>query len=241
VPEQGASTTATPTGVRAGDWASPGYRTTSTAGSTNPGAPCTLAYSVTFGTSFRGILTAGHCTEPKYIHYADHDVTFPAAYLERTTGNYDFSIYRTDGMNTDYQLYYNNTYGIPEFPSSGWLNTKNFIRGANQWQGMSVCISGSVTGLACGQISSATYDWRGTGTSSFVRLTSTLQGDLSQGGDSGAPTFAYINPNTTTDISATGIHVAGSGSGSTAVAVYMPIDRIFDVGVTNLKLITTPW
>lgn len=241
VPEQGASTTATPTGVRAGDWAAAGYRTTSSASSTNPGAPCTLAYAVTFGTNLRGILTAGHCTEPKFIRYSDHDVTFPAAYIERPTGNYDFAIYRTDGLNTDYQLYYKNSYGIPEFPSSGWLNTKNFIRGANQWQGMSICISGSVSGLACGKIVTTTYDWRATGSSSFVKLSSTAQGDLSQGGDSGAPTFAYVNPNTTTDISATGIHVAGAGTGSTATAVYMPIDRIFEVGVTNLKLITTPW
>lgn len=241
VPEQGASTTAVPTGARAGDWAAAGYRSTSTAGSSNPGAPCTLAFTVTFGTNLRGILTAGHCTEPKYVRYADHDVTFPAAYIERPTGNYDFAIYRTDGLSTDYQLYYKNSYGIPEFPSSGWLNTKNFIRVANQWQGMSICISGSVSGLACGKIVSTAYDWRGTGASSFVKLSSTAQGDLSQGGDSGAPTFAYVDPRTSTDISATGIHVAGAGSGSTAVAVYMPIDRIFEVGVTNLKLITTPW
>ena len=241
MPEQSASTTATPSGVRAGDWVAPGWRSTSTAGSTNPGAPCTLAFSVTFGTNLRGILTAGHCTEPKYINYGDHTVTFNAAYIERTTGNFDVAIYRTDGLNTDYQLYYKNTYGIPGFSSSGWLNTKNFIRGSNQWQGMSNCISGSVTGLACGKISSATYDWRGTGSSSFVRLTNTAQGDLSQGGDSGAPVFAYVNPNATRDISATGIHVAGSGSGNTAVSVYMPIDRIFDLGVSNLKLVTTPW
>jgi hypothetical protein len=238
--EQSQSTTTTPTGVVAGDWAAAGYRSTSTASSTNPGAPCTLAFPVAFVTNLRGILTAGHCTEPKYVRYSDHDVTFTAAYIERTTGNYDFSIYRTDGLSTDYQLYYRNTFGIPEFPASGWLNTKNFIRGANQWQGMSVCISGSVTGLACGKIMSAAYDWRGTGTSSFVLLSSTAQGDLSQGGDSGAPTFAYVDPRTTTDISATGIHVAGSGTGSTARSVYMPIDRIFEVGVTNLKLVTTP-
>lgn len=241
VPEQNASTSATPTGARAGDWAAGGYRTTSTSTSTNPGAPCTLAYPVTFGTNLRGILTAGHCTEPKFIRYSDHDVTFPAAYIERSgSGNYDVAIYRTDGLNTDYQIYYSNTYGIPEFPRSGWLNTKNFIRGSNQWQGMSNCISGSVTGLACGKIVSTTYDWRGTGASSFVKLSSTAQGDLSQGGDSGAPVFAYVNPNTTRDISATGIHVAGSGSGSTAISVYMPIDRIFELGVSNLKLVTTP-
>ena len=73
-----------------------------------------------------------------------------------------------------------------------------------------------------------------------MKLSSTAQGDLSQGGDSGAPVFAYVNPNTTRDISATGIHVAGSGSGSTAISVYMPIDRIFELGVSNLKLVTTP-
>lgn len=242
VPEQSPSTTATPIGVRAGDWVAGGYRTTSTATSTNPWAPCTLAYSVTFGTNLRGILTAGHCTEPKFIRYSDHDVTFPAAYLERFgSGNYDFAIYRIDGMSTDYQFYYDNSHGIPEFPRSGWLNTKNFIRGSSQWQGMSNCISGSVTGLACGKIVTTNYDWRGTGSSSFVKLSSTAQGDLSQGGDSGAPVFAYVNPSTTRDVSATGIHVAGAGTGSTATAVYMPIDRIFEVGVSNLKLVTTPW
>lgn len=241
VPEQNASVTATPTGVNTGDWVAGGYRTTSTASSTNPGAPCTLAYPVTFGTNLRGVLTAGHCTEPKYVHYTDHDVTFTAAYVERPSGNYDFAIYRTDGLNTDYQIWYDNTFGIPEFPRSGWLNTKNFIRGANQWQGMSNCISGSVTGLACGKIVSLNYDWRGTGGSSFVKLSDTAQGDLSQGGDSGAPVFAYINANTTKDISATGIHVGGAGTGTTAVSVYMPIDRIFEVGVSNLKLVTTPW
>lgn len=187
VPEQSQSTTATPIGVRQGDWVAAGYRSTSTSNSTNPYAPCTLAYPVTFGTNLRGILTAGHCTEPKYIQYADHTVIFPAAYIERTTGNYDFAIYRTDGLNTDYQLYYRNSYGIPEFPSEGWLNTKNFIRGANQWQGMSVCISGSVTGLACGKIVTTAYDWRGNGSSRFVKLSSTAQGDLSQPGDSGPP------------------------------------------------------
>lgn len=99
----------------------------------------------------------------------------------------------------------------------------------------------ALTGLACGKVVTTNYDWRGTGSSSFVKLSSTAQGDLSQGGDSGAPVFAYVNPSTTRDISATGIHVAGAGSGSTATAVYMPIDRIFEVGVSNLKLVTTPW
>ena len=242
VPEQNASTSAIPTGATSGDWAAAGYRTTSSSNSTNPGAPCTLAYPVTFGTNLRGILTAGHCTEPKFVRYSDHDVTFPAAYFERFgSGNYDVAIYRTDGLNTDYQLYYSNDYGIPEFPRNGWLNTKNFIRLANQWQGMSICISGSVIGLACGKIVTKTYDWRGTGTSVFVKLSSTAQGDISQSGDSGSAVFAYVNPNSTIDISATGIHVAGSGSGSTAVSVVMPIDRIFELGITNLKLVTTPW
>lgn len=238
--EQSQSTTATPAGVRAGDWAAAGYRSTSTAASTNPGAPCTLAYPVTFGTNLRGILTAGHCTEPKYIHYADHDVTFTSAYIERDSGKYDFAIYRTDGLNTDYQLYYWNRWGIPEFPASGWLRTKNFIRGANLWVGMSICVSGSVNGLACGKIVTLPYLWNGDPNAPYVLVSNTAQGDLNQPGDSGAATFAYVDPRTSVDISATGIHVGGSGTGSTAREVFMPIDRIFEVGVTNLKLITTP-
>lgn len=228
---------AAPTGVRPGDYALAGYAVYGDAAG-NQG--CTLAFPVTYGASnTKGILTAGHCTEPKLLRSSnggDHYVTFsnPPDFEKNDTA-YDYAIYNATGMTTTYQVYYRNLNGIPEFASSGWLNTRNFIRGLNQVNGMIVCKSGAVTGITCGEIIDDAYAWRPGYW--FIKVSHTKQFDISNPGDSGGPWFLY--PGSSADVTAAGIHNAGSGSGANSIAVYMPIDRTFE-HVSNVKLVLKP-
>ncbi len=237
-------------GAKAGYWALAGHML-------NPA--CTLGYPITYtyaGVANRqGILTAGHCTDDgaKTLNWSDGAVTsFDSPVWAINTGNYDFGIYDTTGMSTDYRIYYRNnvTYGgytnvVPQFPASGYLNTKNFIRGSSSWTGMNVCKHGTNTGLTCGKISSLNYPWRGVNSgTSFIYVDSSQQQNLSTSGDSGAPWFTWTDPNQSKDVSALGIHVAGSGAGYGGSGIYMPIDRIFSTfsgGPSSIKLVTTPW
>jgi V8-like Glu-specific endopeptidase len=226
---------ALPTGVRPGDWAEAGYGVYT--GSTYSGAPCTLAFAVTYGASnTKGILTAGHCTLPKGIPYADHWATFPSAITKQTANQYDYAIYETTGLNSDYQVYYDNANNrIPEFPTSGWLHVTNYISGWNQFNGQTMCKSGIVTGLTCGTIIDDSYPWRAGYW--FIKVSHTKQYDISNPGDSGAPWFMY--PGSSIDITAAGIHGGGEGTGYDSVAIYMPIDRAFE-HVSNVKLVFKP-
>ncbi len=241
LPREQVNTNAVPTGVRSGDWAVAGWGTY-TVGTNQP---CTLAFPITFNTGLEGILTASHCTEPKYVPRPTHNYTFQDVYYESPrTGNYDFAIYRTDGLLTDYRLYYSNIRSTPGYGAEDWLTVKNFIRRASQWVGMYACKSGTETGLTCATVQSITYDWRQTGSSVFVRMTSDRQ--ISAGGDSGAPVFVTLDSSRPSEITAAGIHTGGWGAttqNGVYVSVYMPIDRIFESyssTVTNVRLKTAP-
>lgn len=226
---------ALPTGIKPGDWAEAGYGVYT--GSTYSGAPCTLGFAITYGASnTKGILTAGHCTLPKGIPYSDHWVTFPSAFRKETLNEYDYAIYETTGLNSDYQVYYDNSVNrIPEFPTSGWLHVTNYISGWNQFNGQTMCKSGRITGLTCGTIIDDSYPWRPGYW--FIKVSHTKQYDISNPGDSGGPWFMY--PGSSVDITAAGIHGGGEGSGYSSVAIYMPIDRAFD-HVPNVKLLFKP-
>lgn len=221
---------------------------------------CTLGFPITYtygGVAGRsGILTAGHCTDNgavRTLNWSDGTkTTFERAIWSINTGNYDFAIYDLTGIPTDYRIYYKNnvTYGgytnnVPQFPDSGHLNTKNFIRPSGSWIGMNVCKQGTYTGLTCGQISSLNYPWRGVNSgTSFVYVDQSDQQNLSTSGDSGGPWFTWTNPSQSADVSALGIHVAGSGAGYGGNGIYMPIDRIFNSftgGPSSVRLVTTPW
>ncbi len=227
---------AAPTGVQPGDWVAPGYGVYR---DTTYAVPCTLAFTITYGASnTRGILTAGHCTEPKTYKFGTHWITFPSppAY-QNETGAYDYAIYDTTGLNSDYQLYYREVYDYPEFAASGWLHAKNLIRGYNQVNGMNVCKSGTVSGITCGTINNDAYEYRPGYW--FIKVGHSKPHVLSSPGDSGAPWFLYTDPRSSVDITAAGIHTAGDGTGTAARAVYMPIDRALD-HVSNVRFIFKP-
>jgi len=231
------STTAVPSGVVAGDWAEAGYQLFRS----DKSPACTAAFPVTFGTSLQGILTAGHCIPAaNTIVYSSHVVTFPDAYAAYNSGNYDYAIYRTDGLSSDYQMYYFNNQGTAGYGSSGWLNTKNFVRLANQWVGMYACKSGATTGITCAKTTSLNYDWGRPG-AVFVRWASaTATNYIADYGDSGSPTFVTLDNTRPSEVSAVGIMVGGHAHEADGyVGVYMPIDRVFD-HVSGVKLKTMP-
>ncbi|WP_147270811.1 chymotrypsin family serine protease [Alteripontixanthobacter maritimus] len=236
LPEQTSDPNAVPTGVRSGDWAVAGWGNR-TVGS---GFPCTLGFTITFGTNLQGILTASHCTEPKEVDRGTHKYVFPDTYYQSSTAqNHDYAIYRTDGLLTDYRVYYRNTKSTPGYSSQGWLSVKNFIRHANQWVGMYTCKMGTTTGLTCAKSISTTYDWKRTGSSEWLRLSSTTT--VAEGGDSGGPAFVTLDSSRPSEITAAGILAGGGGPYATVnyTAVVMPIDRAFD-HVSNVRLKTTP-
>lgn len=236
LPQPTSNPNAKPTGVVPGDGVWAGW----SAYTVGSNAACTLGFAITFATGLEGILTASHCTEPKFIPVETHSYTFPDTYYESpTTGNYDYAIYRTDGLRSDYQLFYNNKRSTAGYGTSGWLLVKNFIRLANQWVGMYTCTSGHTSGLTCAKVLSKTYDWNRTGSSVWVRLSSSTS--ITEGGDSGGPAFVTLDNSRPSEVTAVGIVAGGGGPYENVgyTSVIMPIDRVFD-HVPNVKLKTAP-
>lgn len=242
LPSPISSTTAVPIGVVPGDWVEAGYPLDYSTGQSS----CTAGFPITFESGLQGYLTAGHCWRTDYpdantIVYSSHNVTFPDNYFRNDDGgNYDYAIVRSDGMSSDYQMYYSNPRGTPGYGSSGWLNTKNFVRLANQWVGMYTCKSGITTGITCADTSALDYDWGRAG-ATYVRIVSSTATDyIADHGDSGAPTFITLDSTVPSDVSAVGIMVGGAQKDPDGyVGVYMPIDRVFD-NVSNVRLMTSP-
>jgi len=152
LPKPISSKTAVPTNVGPGQWADAGL-SVYTQG--NTGQLCTLGFGITFASGLNGVLTAGHCTEPK-VAVAPYGYIFQDTYDEytegATSGNYDYAIYRTDGLYSEDYIYFNNHRRTGGFPSSGYLRTGSFIRQRYVWVGMYTCLSGAVSGLDCGEV-----------------------------------------------------------------------------------------
>ncbi len=212
---------------------------------------CTMGFPITYtygGRSNRqGALTAGHCFDPgdppRVLSHPDGTTTtFQSAVYRRSQNDIDFAIIDTTGMTTNYWLYFWNRQGVGGFPSNSWLRTKNFIRKSSSWIGMNVCKQGQTTGLTCGKVVDLDFPYSYFGGGTFVQVSNSQQADLSAGGDSGGPWFTSVSSNAQDEVSAVGLHVTGTGSGTTAWAIYMPIDKTFAVpnGPTNVKLFTTP-
>ena len=241
------------------DFAFPEPEQSYTTGSTSSGyyanagynIGCTMAFPITYtygGVSNRqGALTAGHCFDPddpdRILSHPDGTQTvFKDAVFRRAQNDLDFAIIDTTGMTTNYWIYFWNKQGVGGFPNSSWLRTKNFIRKSASWIGMNVCKQGQKTGLTCGKVVDLDYPYSVFGGGNFVKVSNTLQSDLSDNGDSGGPWFTSVSSRYEDEVSALGLHVTGAGTGSSQWALYMPIDKTFSVpnGPTNVRLFTTP-
>jgi hypothetical protein len=91
-------------------------------------------------------------------------------------------------------------------------------------------------------VTSLSYPYTYFGDGRFVRVSNSKQPQLRQAGDSGGPWFTSTVVSTSTDVSALGIHITGAGSGTTAYALYMAIERLFALpagGPTDVRLFLT--
>lgn len=230
---------AAPFGIQSGDKVTTG--TTVFTSPSNTSGYCTLGYVVSYlsgSTPKRGILTAGHCDSTMYFSVNGHWVTLNSPIVDYATGSpvgtkYDYQIWEVTGLASNNDIYYRNLNSIPEFPASGTLKITSITSFLNQKFGMVVCKSGATTGITCGKIvdGNAIYN----GVPGWIQVSHTRQIDISQPGDSGGPWFIY--PGTATNVSGAGVHTAGSGTGTSGVSIYMPIDYIDDhiISVNTVK------
>lgn len=225
-------TEALPTGVQPGDRLYGGNPIYTVQGDFS--SYCSLGYAVSYtsgGVAKRGILTAGHCPNTMHAYIGNHYVTLSGPIVERQertadglSDKYDYQIWETTGLTVDNTIAYKDINGIPEFPATGTFRMTAITGFLNQKAGMVVCKSGHTTGITCGEIinGNKTYD----GVAGWIEVSRTQQADISEPGDSGGPWFLY--PGSSSTITGVGIHTAGAGTGSTSVAIYMPIDYIDD-------------
>lgn len=229
-------TEALPTGVQPGDRLYGGNPIFEVQG--NPSYYCTLGYAVNFtsgGVAKKGILTAGHCADTMYVDFGGHFVTLSGPVIQKAdmgtdglSDKYDYQIWDVTGLTVDNTIAFKDINGIPEFPATGTFRMTAITGFLNQKAGMIVCKSGHTTGITCGEIinGNATHD----GVAGWIEVSKTQQADISEPGDSGGPWFLY--PGTSSTITGVGIHTAGAGTGSTSIAIYMPIDYIDDQNTT---------
>lgn len=234
---------AAPTGVQSGDWIVGGYplypiRTD---------AQCTFGYPVRFKpagttTEIKGILTARHCGSTAEYYYNGHWITFGAPMVApAASGNYDYEVFESTGLNDDSgnEVYYENRSNLPGISTRNYYRIYAWAASTSQSVGDIVCKSGQQTGLTCGRITrkdgyyQGVYAWIEVANSTH----SAYQADISDKGDSGGPWF--FDPGTGTSAIATGIHVSGSGTGPSAVGIYMPLERIDDHN-TSVRLALAP-
>jgi hypothetical protein len=226
---------AAPTGVQSGDWIAGGYPLYPI----KTDAQCTFGFPVRFGSNqTKGILTAGHCGEIAEAYYNGHWITFAKPVIRYSQVlKYDYEIFESTGL-TDggtYEVYYENRHSIPGISTRSYFQIYAWVGWASQNVGDTVCKSGQQTGLTCGQIVNDNVWYNNSYGSILVSRSS--QPDISDKGDSGGPWF--FHPGTGTRAIAAGIHVAGEGVGSSATAVYMPVEWIDDHDPT-VKLLLTP-
>lgn len=215
----------TVTGVQPGDYLYAGFMHYQNNNPVTPG--CTWAYAVRYGSSnLPGILTASHC--PGAFYYNGHWINLGTPVVDKNDPNtkYDYKVHATTGLTQGPWVYFEDKNSIPEFPASGYFKVTGTLGYYGQTVGMVMCKSGRVTGITCGEITHGWYTYNGA--KGWIEVGNTQQADLSDGGDSGGPWFVY--PGTATNITAVGIHTAGTASctGPTCKAVYMPIDYVDD-------------
>src|SRR5258705_2498331 len=200
---------AAPTGVVSGDWIAGGYPLYPI----KTDAQCTFGFPVRFGSAqTKGILTAGHCGTVAYEYYNGHWITFSTPVIRHPQeGKYDYEIFETTGL-TDgggFEVYYNNSYGVPQFAASGYFKIYAFVGWANQHIGDTMCKSGQQTGITCGQITDNNY-WYNNSYGSIL-VSNTAQPDISAPGDSGG---AWVfQPRTGAQGVAFGVSFGGDGVG----------------------------
>lgn len=128
------------------------------------------------------------------------------------------------------EVYYENRSNLPGISTRSYYRVYAWAESSQQSVGDIVCKSGQQTGLTCGRITKkngyyqGVYTWIAVANSTH----SSYQADISDKGDSGSPWFFDVGTGATTNVIATGLHVSGSGVGATAVALYMPLERIND-------------
>lgn len=237
---------APPTGVQSGDWIAGGYPLYPV----RTDAQCTFGFPVRFkpsgsATEVKGVLTARHCLEAGEVaeyYYNGHWITFGAPMVAPArSGMYDYMVFESTGLNDDnsYEVYYENRSNLPGISTRGYYRIYAWADSYNQSIGNIVCKSGQQTGLTCGKITKknayyqGVYAWMEAINSSH----SAYQADISHIGDSGGAWF--FDPGTGYNAIAVGLHVSGSGTGSTATALYMPLERINDHN-TSVRLALAP-
>ncbi len=124
MPKKAVNTNAVPTGFKAGESITAGWSMFDPANQTNTW--CTAAFPIKFNTTMQGILTAGQCFQPPMttlIKRPTYNYSIPDAYYMQNGGNYDIAILRTDGLTTDYQLYYSNPQNTPGYAAFSWARS----------------------------------------------------------------------------------------------------------------------
>ena len=198
---------------------------------------CTFSWPVRWGTK-TGILTAGHCGKDnpgrKYFEGGNgHWVEIPPpTFIKHDPGTkYDYQFHETTGYQTGGWIYVENKSGRPGYNSYEFFNVHALLGYYDQKVGMVMCNAGRVTGFTCGEIIHGWYTWNGA--KGFIQYgkADAYSTNLSDPGDSGAPTF--MSPDLMNNVYGYGIHVAGVyGNGCTlynsCTAVSMPIDYVDD-------------
>lgn len=227
---------ALPSNTRTGDSAAGGNPVYST--TTSLDYYCSMGYAVNYtagGVAKKGMVTAGHCPDTMYLDFAGRKVTLSGPFIDKAdksqsadadglSDKYDCQVFDMTRISVGPTIRYKDTMGIPEFPATGSLTLTGITTFMNQKAGMVVCKSGHSIGITCGKIVNGNESRDGV--AGWIEVSQSAQADISEPGDSGGPWFLY--PGSSSSITGVGIHSAGAGTGSTAIAVYMPIDYIND-------------
>ena len=232
-----------PVGAQAGDWATAGY--TIYYSKSLAANRCTIGYSVRYGVNNTpAVITSAHCRLPQFLMYDGRWIELKSPLYKKWDNSHDFQVLDIGIMSTDSWLWAWEAEPIPEFDSREWFQVTGRNSYSTQTRGTVVCKQGSETGITCGQIVNVDNGYGGAYSQPWIEVSKTYQSDLSKGGDSGGPWFIY--PRSSQRVRAVGVHTAGgqnadgtSDTGYNSVAIYMPIDRLFNNHPVN-ELIVSP-
>lgn len=178
---------------------------------------CTSGFTVVHTTAGFGVLTAGHCDNSLTITTPQGNSKALTYYAEATSGSKDVQWHLAFGQTFENKV---------KVSASG-----NYLRITSQASsypiGTYLCKYGKTTGNTCGTIASANHDpdgWGSQYSADFVEVNNSIGGNLSSGGDSGAPWYSNFGK-------AYGIH-KGSSSGDANDAVFTKIHQVASLGLT---------